>query len=98
MLYLTQARWRMIGVMHDARAAVVVATPSLRMSCTSPGFYGTGPGPYQAHERLAPAALALARRIAGQATLQHLSEAGAGVADVAAVLWDELEDLSDRPV
>lgn len=33
------------------------------------------PGPYEAHERLAPAALALARHIAGQATLPHLSEA-----------------------
>ena len=52
------------------------------------------PGPYEAHERLAPAALALARRIAGQATLPHLSEAGAGVADVAAALWDELGGLS----
>jgi tRNA(adenine34) deaminase len=52
------------------------------------------PGTYEAHERLTPARLALCRRVVEMGWLDQLSEAAAGVADVASALWDDLEALA----
>ena len=53
------------------------------------------PGPYEPHDRLAPARIARCRQLVEHGTLTHLAEAGADVADVAAALWDDLEELAD---
>ena len=52
------------------------------------------PRVYEAHERLAPARLALCRHLVERGTLNQLSEADTGVPDVASALWDELGKLA----
>jgi len=48
------------------------------------------PGPHEAHQRFAPAHMALSHEVLEHATLQHLAQDGASVADVANVLWADL--------
>lgn len=52
-------------------------------------------GPFAAHERLAAARLALCRRLLAEGAFERFSGTGAVVADVAAGLWDDLEQLAD---
>src|SRR5215469_1171569 len=52
------------------------------------------PGTYEAHERLVPASLALCRRIVEDGSVSQLSEADAGIADVASALWSDLEEIA----
>jgi hypothetical protein len=48
------------------------------------------PGPHEAHQRFAPAHLTLSQDLLDQGTLRKLEQDGAGLADVAHVLWDDV--------
>jgi tRNA(Arg) A34 adenosine deaminase TadA len=48
------------------------------------------PGPHEAHQKFAPAHLALSKGLLEQRTLQHLEQDGASTPDVANALWADL--------
>lgn len=79
--------WQHLGGPYGALAYVLHVTGLLRH----------WPEGYEAHERLAPARLALCRHLVDQGTLNHLSEAETAVPDVASALWDELGKLAIAP-